>query len=372
MKKFLIINKFLSFFLIVFFIGCSNSDPSDEAIIEGTIKNFADVRLYLFVCNNFLTARLPIDSAFSKNGKFKFRIKVDSLFYPFEVCISYYDQFDSIFINHEKPIFFKNPYDENAGKSSFYIDRGKTILKGEKKEFTVLTVEGNRQNEIFLRDSILFGSLQYPKTASRKDKLNLYKSIINESPYSFYLLHQLWIYRHNYKEEELKQLLLCFNKQVSTTIAFRDFYTFFNNKSSDSLLSDLNLKTSNGDVRSIFDSTAKINMLVFWSRSCIPCRQEIPDLKEIYAIYQPKGLSISSISLNDDTTMWKDVLTKEQMPWKQYILNDSLSKIIDLQYNISAIPISLLFNEKGKLIYRIEDRVPKSYYEQIFSKLLLK
>jgi len=355
---------------LLFALACVHHRSQKEIAIQGNIKDFPDGKLFLY--KNF-NARLPYDSTTIKNGNFKFTLKEDPSFYPFETFITYYNDSIPGFIHEHEDFLggYKNPYYNNYVMSSFYVDRGKTIISGQKSEHAVLTIAGTKQNEAFYKiGPSAFAIIRGLTGTKREAKLALYENTIKKYPWSFYLLNRLWYSREEYTEQELKGLLSAFNEEVSRSAVFKDFTSFFELKTSSGYLSNISLESADGGKQSIFDPKAKINLVVFWYSGCAPCRKEIPDLKELYSKFKDKGLSICSISMDNNLKRWKAAMAKERMPWKQLIINDSINKTIDLEYNIKLIPVSFFTDAKGKLIQRSGGQGDKIEYDRLLTKLL--
>ncbi|MGN1255424.1 MAG: redoxin domain-containing protein [Prevotella sp.] len=82
----------------------------------------------------------------------------------------------------------------------------------------------------------------------------------------------------------------------------------------------------------------KYLLIDFWASWCVPCRKEIPNLKDAYAKYKDKGLQIVSISLDRSDAAWKKALGEEKLPWPNGI---DKSGIAD-SYRVQAIPAMFL------------------------------
>jgi len=87
-------------------------------------------------------------------------------------------------------------------------------------------------------------------------------------------------------------------------------------------------------------------LIDFWASWCGPCRKEIPNLKDIYAAFEAKGLHIISISTDADKKAWLKAVAEENMPWTQ--IRDT-KKISD-SYNVTAIPHIVLVSPEGIIV----------------------
>lgn len=97
-------------------------------------------------------------------------------------------------------------------------------------------------------------------------------------------------------------------------------------------------------------------LLDFWASWCVPCRSDIPSLKEIYKKYNPKGLEIIGISKDDNASLWKKAIAEDNTEnWKHILApfafekNDSL---VTNKYFVYGIPVKILINRNGVIIGR--------------------
>ena len=95
-----------------------------------------------------------------------------------------------------------------------------------------------------------------------------------------------------------------------------------------------------------------VTLLDFWASWCVPCRQEIPFLKELYEKYHDKGFDIVSISLDKTKQAWMKALEKEQMPWPQISDLKAWDGPITQDYGIQAIPFVFLLDQQGNIVLK--------------------
>jgi len=278
-----------------------------------------------------------------------FHLKADSLFIPHVVSLKYTDT-----INHfpyKRLAGFKNPFLNKTINSFFYIDKGVTTIGTYYNDSNFInSFSGSKQNEPYLKNISLF----YRENDTVPDKQIELRNIeiIRKFPYSLYLLNQLFYYKEHFSNNELHALLAYFDADVKNTAMYKSFYSYSKGAANfdKAYPAGVQLQDTLDIFSQIGNNTSPFNLFVFWASWCGPCRKEIPQLKKLYALYNQKGLVISSISIDDDKESWKTALRQERMPWNQFIAIDSTKNLIDMHYNIHFIPKAYLFDKQKNLI----------------------
>src|SRR6201991_4925363 len=116
---------------------------------------------------------------------------------------------------------------------------------------------------------------------------------------------------------------------------------------------DFTLPTPAGENLRLSSLRGQIVLVDFWASWCMPCRAEIPHLKELYAKYHAAGLEIISVSIDAHPDAWKRAMVQEQMGWKQVL--DSYSGTGNFSdvaggYRIESIPYTLLLDKDGMVV----------------------
>lgn len=107
---------------------------------------------------------------------------------------------------------------------------------------------------------------------------------------------------------------------------------------------------SSGRIVKLTDFRGQYVLIDFWASWCQPCVAAIPEMKEIYNTWHTRGLSVVSISLDDKADHWKNALDKYQMPWPQVSDLKGWKSKAAKQYNITAIPTTILVDKTGKVV----------------------
>ena len=86
-----------------------------------------------------------------------------------------------------------------------------------------------------------------------------------------------------------------------------------------------------------------------WASWCAPCREEIPNLAEIYNTYKDKGLVILGIATWDKKDRIIKAIEDLNMTWPQLL--DTRQKVMEL-YGVNGIPHIILFAPDGTIVAR--------------------
>ena len=113
---------------------------------------------------------------------------------------------------------------------------------------------------------------------------------------------------------------------------------------------DIQLADTTGKTISLYSLRGNYVLLDFWASWCSPCREEIPNLKEIYAAYHDKGLEIYSVSLDSKREAWTKALNELEMPWVHVSSLKGWDCPTAKRYGVTSIPKMYLLDPQGKII----------------------
>lgn len=107
--------------------------------------------------------------------------------------------------------------------------------------------------------------------------------------------------------------------------------------------------SSTGEKLSDYVGKGQYVLVDFWASWCGPCRREIPNLKEILAKHEEKGLQVLGVAVWDKVEDTKDSMKTLQIEWP--VMLDAQSVPTDL-YGIMGIPHIILFAPDGTIVSR--------------------
>ena len=102
-------------------------------------------------------------------------------------------------------------------------------------------------------------------------------------------------------------------------------------------------------------------LLDFWASWCVPCIEQMPNVRRLCEEYSECGLRIIGVSSDDDATAWRraiekyglteypQALSEEQSEVRLFF--DELANVCD-RYEVESIPCFVLIDDAGKIVAR--------------------
>jgi thiol-disulfide isomerase/thioredoxin len=107
----------------------------------------------------------------------------------------------------------------------------------------------------------------------------------------------------------------------------------------------------------------KVILLDFWASWCGPCRNALPKLKGLQAVYGSADFVVISISEDDDESAWHAFVSSHNMTWPQRLDSDGS---IQRQFGVNALPTYVLIGRDGAVLEKFVGEAPgESIVERI-------
>lgn len=275
-----------------------DSDPMITADLKSPNTFLESRKVYL---KNWHTRQF-VDSAVVMDGKFAFYRQAHGGGFPFRASI-YYETRNPDWPH--RPIGFRNPIHKNYGESTLYAEPGTmelvldTIVQRGTSEEVIF-----RMHELGEQTRVAFEHPMF-KTGAGVEDLRYNKNLIARHPTSIELLETLFLNRTKLDTAQLRQLAGLFAPELHSHETYQQTTAYLN----------VNGETGEG--------------------------------------FPNKQLAITSISLDKQESAWRKALKIENMPWQQLLVADAAaSGTLDRAYDLSAIPVWILLDVKGKLLRR--------------------
>ena len=107
----------------------------------------------------------------------------------------------------------------------------------------------------------------------------------------------------------------------------------------------------------------KVVLVTFWSTSCPPCREEMPDLERLYQRFRTKGLVLLAISSDDAADLSRYAAARKiTLP----LLMDPENQVMQ-RFRVAGIPKSFLYDREGHLAGQTLDRPGASGWNELLT-----
>ncbi len=175
---------------------------------------------------------------------------------------------------------------------------------------------------------------------------NIYDYVINTLLKSFY--HSDWDDVYSYVVEKYISQSTCYNDEKAKALIEKSNIIKTlkpGNKVPEIISTDVNGKET------ILDSIkSPYTLVVFWASWCEFCEKAMPEIKNIYSLYKPKGLEIFAYSLDSAKQNWIDATNRFNISWINTSDLKGYKSFPVKGYNIWSTPTFFLLDKDKKII----------------------
>ena len=111
----------------------------------------------------------------------------------------------------------------------------------------------------------------------------------------------------------------------------------------------------------VIKTSAKPVFCDFWASWCVPCIEQMPNVRRLCEEYSERGLRVIGISSDDDATAWRRAIEKYGLTEYPQVMSEDRSEerlffdeMADVceRYEVESIPCFILIDGKGEIIAR--------------------
>lgn len=334
-------------FAAISMISCDSNGFKVKGEVEGI-----DDGDTLFIMSNTPT---PLDTLIVEDGKFEWKGEADSVFLCSVVAPK----------TMTSTFFFREPGTINLLLSA----NGDSKVSGTEsneglQELGAIFVEAQKKGEALMtkvyndsltedqRVDIYTQYTEIQKEVAVKTKELALRNINNELGY--FLITQM-AYGDDITRDELKETIDKLPSKFQGRQAIKDIKKRLSEIFSTEIgqqIPDFKMQTPEGQEISIMSLVKqnKLTILDFWASWCEPCREAMPEMKQMLTDYQAKGLGIIGISLDDDRKAWVGCIDELQLTWPQMSDLKGGSSTIARSFKVQGIPYTVILDQQGKIL----------------------
>jgi len=345
--------KKILFVLILFFAASCQRQHKEDKIgykINGEIKNAPD-SISVIISNEHFR-----DSTILINGKFSFSGITDA---PRKIILTLEKASKrKIFWLENTQITIQGDYNEfefaelSGGENQKILN----VLANQKKPIRKLLNKyasqlENRSLDKFTKDSIANICRDLLKELEDIDE-----KFVKKNPNTLEGVIKLAVKRVQWNRDSVKTIFSKMNEEIRNTehgIIISEYLKQPTNPDVGDSYIDVSLKNTNDEAIKLSQLTGTYTLIDFWASWCVPCREENPNLKELFKKYDDKGFNIIGVSKDRDKSKWLKAVEDDGLPWDNVNdVGDLLSNNIFILYDVRFIPDNLLLDQDGMIIGR--------------------
>lgn len=121
---------------------------------------------------------------------------------------------------------------------------------------------------------------------------------------------------------------------------------------------EISVKDSTGNIFSIgnlFNKRHRYNVLVIGASWCSPCRIEEMQLKYWVPLIDTSVVRIIGLSVDSSPQKWIKALMQDDLPWKNYLLENGMRNPMIKKLDFDGIPMNILLDRKKTIVAQNTD-----------------
>ena len=112
---------------------------------------------------------------------------------------------------------------------------------------------------------------------------------------------------------------------------------------------DFSLPTLDGKgMVSLSDYRGEVVYLTFWASWCVPCRQEMPYLAQLWERHYENGFRVIAINVDEDLTAALEFAAEQDVPFP--LVRDE-GRVLSKQYRVPGFPTHYVVDRRGRIRY---------------------
>ncbi|MBQ8052157.1 MAG: AhpC/TSA family protein [Bacteroidaceae bacterium] len=121
----------------------------------------------------------------------------------------------------------------------------------------------------------------------------------------------------------------------------------------DMKFNDCEVVDAEGTVHRLSEFVGKGNYVLvdFWASWCAPCIASMPKMEELIQKFEPQGLMMFGVSIDENEGAWKAACERLGYSWLKFRSNQTKGKLsVKEAFGVNAVPLSVLIAPDGTII----------------------
>ena len=90
----------------------------------------------------------------------------------------------------------------------------------------------------------------------------------------------------------------------------------------------------------------KLVLINFWASWCIPCRQEMPYLAQLWERHRERGFQVLAINVDEDAALAREFASQYTLPFP--LLRDE-NRAVSSSYRVPGFPTHYIVDRRGRI-----------------------
>ncbi|HEU5364253.1 MAG TPA: TlpA disulfide reductase family protein [Hanamia sp.] len=361
--------KFFSVLSVILFLNLNVKAQDSSFVINGNLEKIKDGTIFLNIYKEDETFR---DSAFIKDGKFKFTGFVNS---PFFASLTMPERKNDYFTFYVEPTTMEVTGRGDSLKlltvkgSSINSDdkllqeRMKAISKWEAGNSKIYEEAYKNQNRKVM-DSL--DQVDYDILAAKRKVVSAF---VKENPKSIRsAMAILENYAYYAEASDVEPLYNELDKKIKNSAKGKEIKKMIDTYAKVAIgktAPDIIQFTPDSSTLSLSSLKGKYVLIDFWASWCGPCRRENPNVVAAFNQFKDKDFTVFGVSYDTKKSAWLKAIAADHLNWNQVSDLKGWKNSTSDEYGIKAIPSNLLVDKNGVIIAKniFGDKLLKKLHE---------